>query len=126
MSEQLLANIYTKLKNFNEPVSNKPLDQHNSNLSVVCKNGHVNIALNIDPKEKDEYENLSTQIKDSLKDISQLLSVNVILTSEKVTNNINSPKKENTNPKINAKMYAKLYQRMSIKPKDITTGFIEG
>ena len=103
MSEQLLANIYTKLKNFNEPVSNKPLDQHNSNLSVVCKNGHVNIALNIDPKEKDEYENLSTQIKDSLKDISQLLSVNVVLTSEKVTNNINSPKKENTNPKINAK-----------------------
>jgi hypothetical protein len=29
-------------------------------------------------------------------------------------------------PKINAKMYAKLYQRMSIKPKDIKMGFIEG
>ena len=52
MSEQLIANIYENLKNFNDPISNKALNRNNSDLNIVCKDGHANITLTINPKEE--------------------------------------------------------------------------
>ena len=36
MSEQLIATIYGKLKNFNDPITNKPLNPNNSDLKIIC------------------------------------------------------------------------------------------
>ena len=62
---------------------------------------HVNISININPIFRNNYTQLIGEISNDLKKINNILSVNVILTSEKVT-----PSKEtNNNPKwkINAK-----------------------
>ena len=82
MSEQLKTAIFEKLKNLQDPISKMPLDQRNPNLSIVIENEKAFITLNIDPNEKDKFENFSTDIKNSLKNISDLQSVNVVFTAE--------------------------------------------
>ena len=100
MSEQLKTAIFEKLKNLQDPISKMPLDQRNPNLSIVIKNEKALITLTIDPNEKDKFENFSTDIKTSLKNISDLQSVNVVFTAEQKikTSNISS-KKFNINAK---------------------------
>ena len=100
MSEQLKTAIFEKLKNLQDPISKMPLDQRNPNLSIVIENEKAFITLNIDPNEKDKFENFSTDIKNSLKNISNLQSVNVVFTAEQKikTSNISS-KKFNINAK---------------------------
>ena len=82
MSEQLKTSIFEKLKKLQDPVSKMPLDQRNPNLSIVIENEKALITLTIDPNEKDKFENFSTEIKNSLKNISDLQSVNVVFTAE--------------------------------------------
>ena len=100
MSEQLKTAIFEKLKNLQDPISKMSLDQRNPNLSIVIENEKAFITLNIDPNEKDKFENFSTDIKNSLKNISNLQSVNVVFTAEQKikTSNISS-KKFNINAK---------------------------
>ena len=86
MSEQLIAIIYEKLKNFNDPISNKALNRNNSDLNILCKNGHANITLDINPKEEVRYNQLSINLNNTLKEIDGLLSINIVFTAEKKTN----------------------------------------
>ncbi len=100
MLDQLIANIYNKLKDFNDPVSNKALNRGNTALRIICKDGHANITLNIDPKKDSQYSNLSINLNEVLKDVEGLLSINVIFTAE---TNANDPQEEKRRFQINAK-----------------------
>lgn len=100
MTEQLIALIYEKLKKFHDPISNKPLNEDNSDIKIVCKDGHAHIALVINPKEESKYSVLSTNLNDTLKDITGLLSINIVFTAEK---NSTSKKNENKRFQIDAK-----------------------
>ena len=100
MSEQLISTIFEKLKNFHDPISNKPLDRNNLALNIVCKDGHANISLNIDPKNEYKYKDLSIDLNNALKEIRGLLSVNIVFTAEKNTTIQN---KEKRRFQINAK-----------------------
>ena len=93
MSEQLIATIYEKLKNFNDPISNKALNRNNSDLNIVCKDGHANITLNINPDEEVKYNKLSINLNDILKEIDGLLSINIVFTAEKNSNSQTEVKK---------------------------------
>jgi ATP-binding protein involved in chromosome partitioning len=93
MSEQLITSIYEKLKNFNDPISNKPLNSKNSDIDIICKDGHANITLNINPEEESKYNELSVNLNNTLKDIRGLLSVNIVFTAEKYPNTQKEEKK---------------------------------
>ena len=85
MSDKLIASIYEITKNYRDPVSNIPLNKSNSNLSIVCKDGHANISLNINQQDKEKYIDLNKNLKNALSHINDLLSINIIFTSEKKT-----------------------------------------
>jgi len=103
MSDKLITSIYEITKKIHDPVSNQALDQNNPNLNIACNKGHANIAIKINPKDKLIYEDLSIEIKKALNAIKELLSINIIFTSE----NISAPQSEelakNKRFKINAK-----------------------
>ena len=100
MNDQLITNIYNKLVNFTDPVSNKVLNKDNEALNIICKDGHAQITLNIDPREEHKYNNLSIDLNKILSDIQGLLSVNVIFTAEK---NIDVAKDDKRRFQINSK-----------------------
>jgi ATP-binding protein involved in chromosome partitioning len=83
MSDKLITLIYEKIENFHDPVSKKALNAKNDDLNVICKDGHANITININTDYKDKYNDLTTNIKNILKEIEELLSTNIVLTSEK-------------------------------------------
>lgn len=101
MSEHLLTIIYNKMELFRDPVSNKPLDQKNNDLNLVLKDGHLNISINIDGTKNEEYNKLTDIIKSSLNEINDLLSVNVVYTSEKKSDP--KPETQEKRLKVNAK-----------------------
>ena len=104
MSEQLIKQIYEKLEGFKDPISNKSLNKENSDVNVICKNGHSNITLNIDTKNKTQYDELSLRVKNDLKSIKDLLSINVVLTSETDKSSVSpNTDEKNTRFKIQAK-----------------------
>ena len=100
MTEQLITLLYEKIEKFNDPVSNKPLNKNNNDLNIVCKDGHAHIALIINPKKENRYNDLNINLNDALKDIEGLLSVNIVFTAEK---NSNLEKNEKRRFQINAK-----------------------
>ena len=89
MSEQILQSIYNLTKNYNDPLSNKPLDQNNTNFQVVIKNGNVNISMSINAEKAEDANKLSDILKKSIEKIKGVVSVNLVLTAEK---NPNQPK----------------------------------
>ena len=100
MTEQLISLIYEKLEQFVDPVSNKVLNKKNENLNIVCKNGHANVAIVINPKEESKYNDLSINLNNALKNIEGLLSINIVFTAQK---NANLEKDEKRRFQINAK-----------------------
>ena len=98
MSEQILKLIYDFTKDYNDPSSKLALDENNKNLSIVIKNGSINLTLTIDPNQKNNYDELVNILKTNIANIKGILSVNVILTSEKTSNHFNQ---ENKRFKIN-------------------------
>ena len=62
-----------------------------SSGNVNIKDGHVNVIININPIDRDNYTQLIAKMKNDLRNIKNVLSANVILTSE------NMPNKENQN-----------------------------
>ena len=52
MSEQILKLIYDFTKDYNDPSSKLALDENNKNLSIVIKNGNINLSLTIDQSQK--------------------------------------------------------------------------
>ena len=103
MTEQIISQIFKNIEDLLDPVSNKTLNRSNSDLNVVFKNGHVNISLNINPDKKNNYEGLDFKIKNNLKNIKELLSINIVFTSE--TKSIKSAEKTSNEKRfsINAK-----------------------
>ena len=83
MSDKLIALLYEKLESFNDPISKKPLNSSNSDLNIVCKDGHANISININPNDKQIYNEITSDIKTKLATINELLSINIVFTSEK-------------------------------------------
>jgi len=83
MSNQLISKIYQITEKFNDPVSNEALNRNNNNFNLAFKDRHVNISITIDPNNQVKYSQLSLDLKNALKEIKELLSVNIIFTSEK-------------------------------------------
>ena len=84
MSEQILKLIYDFTKNYNDPSSKSALDENNKNLSIVIKNGNINLTLTIDPDQKNNYDELVKILKTNIAKIKDVLTVNIVLTSEKL------------------------------------------
>ena len=84
MTDKLVTSIYEITKNFKDPVTNIKLNQDNKNINIVCKDGKAFISLNIDSKFQNQYQNLIVDLKNSIQKLDDILSVNVILTSEKL------------------------------------------
>ena len=93
MSEQILKLIYDFTKNYNDPSSKLALDENNKNLSIVIKNGTINLTLTIDPNQKNNYDELVKILKTNIGKIKGVLAVNVVLTSEKTSNHSNQEDK---------------------------------
>ena len=100
MNEQLITLIYEKLEKFSDPVSKKPLNTDNTDLNIVCKDGHGHVTLTINPNEEKKYNDLSINLNDALKNIEGLLSINIVFTAEKNSDPI---KNEKRRFQINAK-----------------------
>ena len=83
MSDKLVSTIYEILKEFKDPITGKPLDNDNKNIDIVHKDGNFNISINIDPKFEEQYSKLSFDLKTRIKKIDNIISVNIVLTSEK-------------------------------------------
>ena len=82
MSEEIIKKISNIIEKYKDPVTKKNFSSKDSNINIVHKNGHLNISLEIDPTQKDQYIKLKDKIKDDLSEIENILSVNIILTSE--------------------------------------------
>tara|TARA_Y100000590_G_scaffold468471_1_gene651349 strand:+ start:1425 stop:2465 length:1041 start_codon:yes stop_codon:yes gene_type:complete len=89
MSEQLIRVIYEITKNFRDPISNLLLDKNNKNLGIIAKNGNVTISLAINPDNHNKYQDLVKNLKLEVSKINKILSLNVVLTSEKNQNQAN-------------------------------------
>ena len=100
MTDKLVASIYEVTKSFKDPVTNIKLNQDNKNINIVCKDGKAFISLNIDSKFQNQYQNLIVDLKNSIQKLDDILSVNVILTSEKLNEQDN---KQNWRFKIKSK-----------------------
>ena len=100
MSDKILQSIFEFTKNYKDPSSNIPLDQKNSNIQVVEKDGNVNIILLITNQYLEEYQKLAVIFKEELLKLEGILSINVALTSE---NQGSSSKKSDSRFQIDAK-----------------------
>ena len=83
MSDKIIQSIFEFTKNYKDPANNNPLDQKNSNIQVVEKDGNVNIILSITHQYLEEYQKLAAIFKEELVKLEQILSINIALTSEK-------------------------------------------
>ena len=81
MSDKIIQSIYNFLKNYKDPQNNNPLDQNNTNIQIIQKNGNVNISLSITNEFLDQYQKLSNIFKKELEKIDNILSVNIALTN---------------------------------------------
>ena len=100
MSDKILQSIFEFTKNYKDPANNNHLDQKNSNIQVVEKDGNFNIILLITNQYLEEYQKLAVIFKEELLKLEGILSINVALTSE---NQGSSSKKSESRFKINAK-----------------------
>ena len=100
MTDKFVTSIYEIIKNFKDPVTNIKLDEDNKNINIVCKDGNANISINIDPKFKEKYLNLTDNLKKLIQKLDNILSVNIILTSDKASESKSNNRKRFT---INAK-----------------------
>ncbi len=100
MSDKILQSIFEFTKNYKDPVNNNPLDQKNSNIQVVEKDGKVNIILSITHQYLEDYQKLAAIFKEELVKLEQILSINIALTSE---NQESSSKKSQSRFQIDSK-----------------------
>jgi len=100
MSDKILQSIFKFTKNYKDPANNNPLDQKNSNIQVVEKEGNVNIILSITNQYLEDYQKLAKIFKDELVKLEEILSINVALTSE---NQVSSSKNSESRFQIDAK-----------------------
>ena len=82
MSDKILQSIFEFTKNYKDPANNNPLDQKNSNIQLVEKDGNVNIILSVTNQYLEDYQKLAVIFKDELVKLEGILSINVALTAE--------------------------------------------
>ncbi len=97
MTDKILSSIYTFSKKFSDPVTNLSFEQKNNNISAIFRNGNVNISLNIVGSDTEKYANITRLLKKNIEQIPEVLSVNIVLTSE------NNKNENNSRFKINCK-----------------------
>ena len=97
MSDKILSLIYTFSKKFIDPITNLAFDPVNKNISVIVKEGNVNIFLQVNQENTLAYKDILMQLKEKIAHIPDVVSVNIALTSEK------NSKKPEKKFKINAK-----------------------
>ena len=97
MSDEILSLIYTFSRKFSDPETNLSFDPVNQNISAVVKDGNVNISLLVKGKKEDLYLNVARLLKKNVEQISGVISVNVIISSDLKSNKtINSDKKKDS------------------------------
>ena len=89
MSDEILSLIYTFSKKFSDPETNLTFDPKNQNISAVIKEGNVNISLLVKGQKEDLYTNTARLLKNSVEQISGVVSVNVIINSDRNSNKTN-------------------------------------
>ena len=89
MSDEILSLIYTFSKKFSDPETNLSFDPKNQNISAIVKEGNVNISLLVKGQKEDLYVNIARLLKNNVEQISGVLSVNVIINSDKNSNKTN-------------------------------------
>ncbi len=99
MSEKIKKKIFNFIEKYKDPATKKFFIYDDPKINIIVKSGHVNISMEIDPSYSNEYEQLQGKIKENLKTIEEILSVNIVLTSEKKISQKKSPL---TQFKINA------------------------
>ena len=82
MSNKILQSIFEFTKNYKDPANNNALDQKNSNIQLVEKDGNVNIILSVTNQYLEDYQKLAVIFKDELVKLEGILSINVALTAE--------------------------------------------
>ncbi len=83
MSDEILSLIYTFSRKFKDPKSNLSFEPKNKNFSAFINKGNVNIALQISNNDMKFYDDMSRLLKQNIKQIPGVLSVNIITTAEK-------------------------------------------
>ena len=73
MSDEILSLIYTFSKKFSDPETNLSFDPKNQNISVVIKDGNVNISLLVKGQKEDLYLNIARLLKNNVEQISGIL-----------------------------------------------------
>ena len=94
MSEKILKSIYNITKNHKDPLTNEFYDEVNKNISIVVKNGNVNISISVISNKESVYLELVDLLKSEIFKIEGVFSVNIILTAEK------KPHKDNANKRF--------------------------
>ncbi len=93
MSDEILSLIYTFSKKFSDPETNLTFDPKNQNISAIVKEGNVNISLLVKGQKEDSYINIARLLKNNVEQISGVLSVNVIINSDRNKTNISDEKR---------------------------------
>ena len=63
MSDKILQSIFEFTKNYKDPMNNNPLDQKNSNIQIVEKDGNANVILSVTHQYLEDYQKLADIFK---------------------------------------------------------------
>ena len=99
MSEDIKKKIQNIIGKYKDPLTGGFFDLNNGNINIVYKDKHLNITVEIEPSKSSEYTDIKNKLKEELIKTQNFLSVNVILTSEKLAP---KEKKSESRFKINA------------------------
>ena len=81
MNNKIINNIISLIEKYNNPESSRPFEI-NKNINIIVKDGHANITININPKNIKLFENLRENLQKEISSLPDIISSNVVLTSE--------------------------------------------
>tara|TARA_B100000579_G_scaffold59229_1_gene42618 strand:- start:1584 stop:2594 length:1011 start_codon:yes stop_codon:yes gene_type:complete len=83
MNNNIINDIYKITANLKDPLTNEIWYKNTNKFNILIKDGSVNITINIDLNDREKYEQLELELKNSISKIDNVSSVNIVLTSEK-------------------------------------------
>tara|TARA_Y100000741_G_scaffold364215_1_gene354526 strand:+ start:1331 stop:2341 length:1011 start_codon:yes stop_codon:yes gene_type:complete len=83
MNSNIINHIYKITANLKDPLTNEIWYKNTNKFNILIKDGSVNITINIDLNDREKYEQLELELKNSISKIDNVSSVNIVLTSEK-------------------------------------------
>ena len=89
MSQDIKKKIYNIIEKFKDPATKKYFSSKDSSINISHNDGHLNISIDIDPAHSTQYEEVKEKLTRDVKKLEGILTVNIILTSEKKVNNQN-------------------------------------